>query len=361
MLLEFALSVTDFYWVGKLGPSAQDAITSSMVVIWSVFACLATISIGITALVSRYTGAENPVRAAHYIRQGIWLSLMLGITLLGLGYLLTPTLLDFMAASAATTANAAPYLRFFFVATPCFALIETLYAAYRASGDTRTPMRIGIIVVLINMVLDPVLIFGLGPFPEMGVPGAGLGTLISIVTGLTLAIIYTRQGRLGYHIGNFVHDRPQVASMLKITRIGLPIATQQFVFVAVYWLLIRIVHDFGDSAGAAMGIGNRMESFSYLVTYGISLAASTMVGQNLGAGKPDRAARCAFTSVGVGISITLVMSVFFLTMPGLIASVFTDDPGVRSMAVDYLVILGLSQFSMAIESKTRNQEDSVLH
>jgi len=109
------------------------------------------------------------------------------------------------------------------------------------------------------------------------------------------------------------------------------------------------VHAFGPTAGAAMGIGNRMESFSYLICSGFAVAASTMVGQNLGAGKPDRAARCAWGATGIAVAVTLAVAVVFVSLPRAIASVFTDDPEVLRMAADYLVILGLSQFTMAVE------------
>jgi putative MATE family efflux protein len=117
----------------------------------------------------------------------------------------------------------------------------------------------------------------------------------------------------------------------------------------VYWFLIKIVHEFGEAAGAAMGIGNRMESLSYLTCYGISVAASTMVGQNLGAAQPDRAARSAWSATGWAIAFTLLMSAAFIGFPRLIAGVFTDDPEVLQIAVDYLIILGLSQSAMAVE------------
>jgi len=349
MLMEFALSVTDFYWVGKLGPAAQDSITSSMVVVWTFFASTAIISIGMTALVSRYVGAGDYPQTVRVIRQGLSFSILLGLVIFVSGWLATPLLMRFMGTSEATFGNAVPYLRIFFIATPLFAVAETIYAIFRASGDTRTPTRVGVMVVVINMVLDPFLIFGIGPFPELGVKGASVASLVAIAIGLLLIVRELRRGKTGYEVPKAFGARPELKDFWRIARIGMPIATQQLIFVFVYWFLIRIVHQFGEDAGAAMGIGNRMESFSYLVCYGISLAASTMVGQNLGAGKPKRAARCAWTAAGAGVGVTLVMSVLFLSIPGLIASVFTADPEVHHIAVDYLIILGLSQFTMAIE------------
>jgi len=348
-MMEVLLAVTDFYWVGRLGPAAQDAITSSMIMIWTVFATASIISIGVTALVSRYVGAGDPEKAAHYARQGLWLVVVLGGLVSLLGFTFSPQLLSFMGAGQATRSHAVPYLRIFFTSALLLYLAEIMYAVFRASGDTRTPVKVGITVVCVNMVLDPLLIFGWGPFPELGVAGAALATAIAFMTGVTLITRFLLAGRVGYRIGNPLRESPRWVSMGKIAGIGLPISSQQLVFVMVYWFLIGFVHQFGESAGAAMGIGNRMESFSYLTCYGFSIAASTLVGQNLGAGKPDRAARCAWGAVASGVGLTLIFSALLVGMPGLITSVFTDDPQVRRVAIDYLIILGLSQSAMAVE------------
>ncbi len=349
MFLEFALSSTDYFWVGKLGATAQDAVTSSMVVIWTIFASMAIISVGVTALVSRYVGAKELDRVNFYIKQGLALALTLGLLLTITGYFATPWLQDFMDSSPKTQSHAIPYLRIFFISSTLFFWIETVYAVYRASGDTKTPMWVGIGIVLLNMVLDPLLIFGIGPFPDLGVSGASTATAISALVGAVVITINMHRGGLGYRVPRLFAIRPDIRSMLKIARIGLPIASEGWVFTMVYWFLIKIVHRFGETAGAAMGIGNRMESFSYLTCYGFSLAASTMVGQNLGAKQPERAARCAWGATGLAIGLTLIISVLFITFPRVIASIFTDDPQVLEIAVDYLIILGLSQSAMALE------------
>lgn len=349
MFMEFALSITDFYWVGRLGPTGQDAITSSMVIHWTVFGILALISIGITALVSRYVGAADLETARYYIRQALLMALIMGVGLSIAGWFLTPTFLGIMETSDSTLVHAVPYLRIFFLSVILFALIETVYAIFRASGDTRTPMQIAIITVLINMVLDPLLIHGYGPFPKLGVPGAAIATTIAVLYAATAVIYKMKKGTLGYEVPKAFSARPDWKAMAKIARIGLPISTQQVTFVVVYWFLIAIVHHYGPTAGAAMGIGNRMESFAYLTCYGFSLAAATMVGQNLGAQNASRAARCAWGAVGLSVGLTSIISVFFLLTPEAIAGVFTNNPVVMEIAVDYLMILGLSQVTMAVE------------
>lgn len=349
MLMEFALHATDFFWVGKLGSTAQDAVTSSMVVIWTVFAFISIICIGVTALVARNIGARKPDRAAHYARQALALAVGIGLTFSAAGLILTPAMLSFMDTSAATSLHAIPYLRFSFGFSILFFLLDTIYAIFRASGDTRTPTKVGAVTVILNMALDPLLIFGWGPIPAMGVPGAAVATGLSVLIGVIWIAAKMKRGGLGFEIGRVLRVRAHVGDMLKIIRIGLPVSSQQLVFVVVYWFLIKYVHEFGEVAAAAMGIGNRMESFSYLTCFGFSIAASTMVGQNLGAGKPDRAARCAWGATASAIGLTVVTSLAFILLPRQIASIFTSDPEVLPIAIDYLIILGLSQTAMAIE------------
>ena len=349
MFMEFALAITDYFWVGKLGATAQDAITSSMVVIWTIFASISLISVGVTALVARYVGAKELDKVVLYIRHGIAMAIGMGTVFSIAGYFLTPSMLKFMDTGDATMLHAVPYLRIFFLSSTAFFLTETTYATFRASGDTRTPTKVSVMVVLLNMALDPLLIFGWGPVPALGVAGASLASAIAMCVGSTTIIVRMLRGGLGYPVTGLVSQWPKLKRILNIARIGLPVSTQQFVFIFVYWFLIKIVHQFGETAGAAMGIGNRMESLSYLTCYGFSVAAATMVGQNLGAKQPDRAARCAWGATGAAVGITFIISLLFILLPKEISSIFSNDPVVLEIATDYLIILGISQTAMALE------------
>lgn len=292
MFMEFAMTTTDYYWVGKLGSVAQDAVTSSMVVIWTIFVLISVVSIGVTAYVSRFVGAKNYEKASYYAKQGLGFSLILSVTLAIIGYFITPSLLSFMGTGEQTALIAMKYLRITFIAGIFFFWNDTLYSTFRASGDTRTPTMVGITTVIINMILDPLFIFGIGPFPELGVAGASLATAIAVFIGMLIITTLYFKGKLGYKVDKPLAILPKIKEMLKIGKVGLPMSTHQLVFVMVYWFLIKYVHQFGETGAAAMGIGNRMESFSYLTCFGFSVAASTMVGQNLGAKKPDRAEKC---------------------------------------------------------------------
>jgi len=349
MSLEFALHITDYFWVGYLGTPEQDAITTSMIVTWTLFAISAIIVTGLTALVSRSIGADKPDQASFFARQGIVLAISIGITLSILGLWLTPKILTFMDAGPRVTQLGIPYLRIFFGGMILLFINEALSSCFRASGDTKSPMIAMSIGTVLNIFLDPALIFGWGPFPAMGVAGAALATIISVFISFLLFVFLILRKRLDFSLAGWYRTKPLPSTMLKIVKIGLPISTQNIVFVAVYWFIIQIVHQYGPAAGAAMGIGNRMESLAYLTTFGFSMAASTMVGQNLGAGQPGRAARAAWMTVGVVVIETFIISVLFLTIPQYIAGIFSSDPEAIKIAVDYLIILGLSQIFMGIE------------
>ncbi len=349
MLLEFALSITDYFWVGYLGTPEQDALTSAMVVTWTIFAVSGIIVTGLTALVSRMFGANDPEMASYYAKQGIFLALGLGVGLSVAGILFTPTILEFMEAAPNVVALGTIYLRTFFAGMIFFMINEAMASIFRATGDTRSPMIAFSSGVILNIILDPVLIFGWGPFPEMGVGGAAAATIISIAVTFLIFLFMVLRGSLDISLKKWYREKPNFSALGKIFNIGLPISTQDIVFIVVYWFLIQVVHHFGTEAGAAMGIGNRMESLSFLVSFGISTAAATVVGQNLGAKQPGRAERGAWATVGIVSIWTLFSTIFFVFIPGPIAKVFSSDPVVVEIAIDYLIILGLSQIFMGIE------------
>jgi len=349
MSLEFALSITDYFWVGYLGTLQQDAITTSMIVTWTLYALSAIIVTGLTAMVARSIGAGRVDRASFFSRQGLVMAVGIGIPFMVVGIIATPAILKFMKASPEVTEFGVPYLIIFFAGVVFLFVNDALGAIFRAAGDTKSPMIAFGTGTLANLILDPVFIFGWGPMPELGIAGAALATLISIVITLIVFVILVVVGRLDFSLAGWIRTKPDFPAIYKIFRIGVPISTQNIIFVMVYWFIIQIVHQFGEPAGAAMGIGNRMESLSYLITFAFSLAAATLVGQNLGANQPDRAAKCAWGTIGLVVAETFLVSVLFIALPRQICGIFSSDPVVIEIAVDYLIILGLSQIFMGIE------------
>ena len=348
MLLEFSLLITDFYWIGKLGSEQQDAMTSSMIIVWTVFAMISLVTIGLNAMVARNYGAGDFERAGYVATQGVKLAIVCGLIYGSFGAFFCDSFLRFMDAEPQVISYGVSYLRIFFIATPLLFVADSSAAVFRASGDTRTPLLVSIIGVGLNLILDPVLIFGWGFAPELGMAGAAWGTLISIAVAVILySMLYSR--RLTIPFENFWREKLEKVLSLSILKVGLPISTQQLVFILVYWGLMQVVHRFGYISGAAMGIGNRLESINYLATYALSLAASAIVGQCLGASKPERAEKSAWAANFLGMGFTAFVSFFFLLIPEQLAAQFSDDPQVISITRDYLIILGLSQIFMAVE------------
>lgn len=349
MFLEFAMSIINYFWVGFLGTPEQDAVTTSMIVTWTVFATISIIVIGITAMVSRSIGAGNRQQASFVARQGILMAIGAGVIFTTAGLWLAPSIMEFMKAGEEVAELGSTYLRVYFLGIGLFYINDALGAIFRATGDTKSPMIAFVSATLLNLVLDPFLIFGIGPFPKMGIAGAAAATVISFITGFLIFLWLIWKGRLDLALTGWHRQKPDLGTMYRMFKIGIPISLQNITFVFVYWFIIQIVHKFGDAAGAAMGIGNRLEALSYLIAFGFSVATSTMVGQNLGAGQPERAEKCAWGSIRLIVLETFIVSVFFITTPGKIAGLFTSDPTVQTIASDYLFILGLSQVFMGIE------------
>jgi len=232
---------------------------------------------------------------------------------------------------------------------PLIALAFMFNSIFAASGDTRTPFLIMLLSLLLNAVLDPLLIFGLAGFPELGIAGASWATIIA--RGLWILLAFRRLTSSRSHIRLRTHGRLglDVNDILTTVRIGAPKALTGSLFSGVYIALTRITSAFGTPNIAALRIGHIYEGMSFLSALGFSIAASTLVGQNLGAGQPRRAAKAAWTSAGIVASFTAAVGLVFYLFPDQLGSVFSRDGNVISAAALYLTILALSQPFMGVE------------
>ena len=194
MFLEFALSITDYFWVGYLGTPEQDAITTSAIVTWTLFAFSSIIVAGLTAMVSRAVGAGELEKASFVSRQGLLMAIGIGLTVASFGIWLTPTILVFMKAGPTVAGLGSSYLRIYFAGMTIMLVNAALASIFRASGDTRSPTIAFASATCINIVLDPMLIFGWGPFPKMGVAGAAAATVVAISVGFLLLIFLLWRG-----------------------------------------------------------------------------------------------------------------------------------------------------------------------
>ncbi|MDH4223067.1 MAG: MATE family efflux transporter [candidate division Zixibacteria bacterium] len=349
MFLETFFSIANAFWVGKLGASSLAAAISSTFIIWIIYSLAAIISIGVVALVSRSVGAKDLAQAGYLSSQAFHLAIISSSVLTVAGIILTPQVFNLMGTDKEVTLIGTQYLRIIFLGTPFFFLSDTLSGVFRASGDTKTPMKVLLFATGLNIVLDPFLIFGIGPFPKMGTIGASTATVICQFLGVILFILNINKGKLPFRLDMGLKLKIDLKTIYRIVKIGIPTSVSGIVFSVVYLFLNKITALFGTEAIAALGIGNRSESLSYLTCFGFSMAAAALVGQNLGAGKPERAERLAWRTILIVVSITAFISIMFLSFPRYISTFFISDQKVINVAINYLRILGLSQIFMGME------------
>ena len=349
MFLETFMLMADAFWVGKLGPSEMAAVTSSMFPMWAMFSVMSIISTGAVAIISRAVGADEPGEVSRIAGRSLQFALYVGFGFGLIGLAISPWLFDIMGTELNVTRMGTRYLRIFFIGLPLFFINNTISGVFRAIGDSKAAMFIYTAALSANILLDPILIFGWGPVPRLGTDGASIATGLAAACGLITALFLNYRGRFSYR-WDFKLFRLLTWSLIRtIVRIGFPPAVAGITFSVVYIFLNRVIAEFGTISIAALMVGNRMESISYMTCFGFYIAASTLVGQNLGAKKAGRAARSAWVALGITVSFTFVISIAFLVFPRQLSTLFTSDEQVIMIAIDYLKILALSQIFMAAE------------
>ena len=330
MILETAMeslfAVVDIFFVSKLGEDAMAtvALTESLVVL--VIAVALGLSFSTTAFVARRIGEKNPEEAARGAAQSVLIGLVCSVLIGLIGFAFAPQLLELMGATPGILRNVT-FARIVLGGCGTLMMLFLLNAIFRGAGDAVIAMKVLWLANIINIVLNPCLIFGLGPFPEMGIAGSAVGTVIGRGSGVLYQLWLLRSGAGRIHIRP--EDwRPNPELLRHILRPALNGMFQIFVATASWTALVRIAATFGPTILAGYTIGIRVIMFSIMPSWGLSNAAATLVGQNLGAGKPDRA-EAAVWRAGLFNAVFLgSLSVLFMLAPEWILRVFTDSPGV---------------------------------
>ncbi|HWN85826.1 MAG TPA: MATE family efflux transporter [Vicinamibacterales bacterium] len=340
MLMESVFAVVDIFFVGRLGASAVATVGLTESLMVTVYALAIGLSIGAAATVARRIGEKDPERAALTAVQAIILGIGMAAIIGAIGVLFGPQLLRLMGATDDVLSIGSTFPRVMVGGSGTVLLLFLINAVFRGAGDAAIAMRVLWFANIINMTLGPCLIFGLGPFPEMGVTGAALGTTVGRGCGVIYQLYYLTRpgGRLRVRRR---HLRLDPATMRSILHICGTATFQNFIATASWMGIVRIISGFGSAAVAGNTIGIRIILFALLPSFGVSNAAATLVGQNLGAGKPDRAEAAAWRA-GLYNTICLgAMSLVFLIFaPGLIG-IFTGDPEVAGYGVRALRIIAV--------------------
>ena len=345
-LLNLMVGIVDTFLVGHLGKQALAAVGLAnewVMVATTFFGAVAT---GTTALIARAVGGEDWHLAGRALRQSLILGTAIGLLTTILGLSLAGPVVALLGAQADTQPLAATYLRT--VAT--IFLLSTLMfvsnAAMRGAGDTRTPMIIMLIVNGLNAAVAWVLINGPFGLPKMGVEGSAIGAAVGRGVGGILAIALLLRGRGGLRL-TLSQLRPDLCLMGRILRIGLPSGLETILFRLAQMSFYRVVAGLGTAALAAQKVALDAASISFLPGFGFAVAATTLVGQGLGANDPKRAERSGYLSFLWGCGLMVGMGLIFLAVPATLVRFFTPDPQVIALGALPLRIIGLAQPGLA--------------
>jgi len=326
MVLESVFAVVDVFWVSRLGADAIATVglTESMLAL--IYSLAIGLSMGAAATVARRIGEKNPDAAARAAVQSIALGIAAAVPIGIVGAILAPRLLAAMGASPGVIANSG-FTRVMLGANVVILLLFLINAVFRGAGDPSIAMRTLWLANAFNLLFDPCFIFGLGPFPRLGVMGAAVATTCGRGIGVLFQLWTLRRGR-GRIVIRREHisiDPPAMLRLLKISGNGI---FQAMIGMASWIGIVRILSAFGSAVVAGYTIGIRIIVFAILPSWGLSNAAATMVGQNLGARKPDRAERSVYIAALYNMIFLGAVGVVFVLLAGPLIRLFSTDPAV---------------------------------
>jgi len=344
MACHFSFNLIDSIWVGRLiGAAALAAVSTAGFYVWVLLSLGEMVEVGLIAVAARRHGEGRPDAAARAAGAAVLYALAAGTVVSVLGLALTDDLFRLMAVPPQVARLGHAYLHTWLLGGPLVFGFFAVEATFRASGDTRTPFRILTASVLLSIGLDPLLIAGWGPFPQLGVEGAATASVMVRGGGFLIgAVIALRRGliRLG---------APDWRAVPTIFRVGAPLSLAGVLLSLIYMWLTRFTSQFGTPALAALGVGHKVEGIGFMAISGFALSASALVGQNLGARQEERARQAMRMTVGYCLLVTTATAVAFLTIPRVLVGLFTPDPAVITDGGLYLRVIALAQVGQTFE------------
>lgn len=341
MAMESVFAVVDIFFVAGLGTAAVATVGLTEAMITLLYAVAIGLSMGTTALIARRIGEKDPAAASLAAGQAIWIGVFVSVLVGLIGIFFARNILMLMGADDAVLETGESYTRIMFGSCFTIVFLFLINAIFRGAGDASLAMRALTLANCINIVLDPCLIYGYGPFPEFGLEGAAIATNIGRGVGVAYGLYYLcgGGGRIRLHLANMHLQLGVITSLVRVSIGGV----SQFLVATASWVfLMQIVSGFGSAAVAGYTIAVRIVMFSILPAWGLGNAAATLVGQNLGAGLPDRAEQSVwhivkYNSLYMGFASVLML---LFTIP--IVSFFTDEPEVVDYAVQCLTIFAFA-------------------
>mgnify|MGYP002761370027 FL=1 len=323
-LFQTAYNLADTFWLGQYSTDALAAISFAFPMVFLLISLGLGISVAGSVLVAQHTGADDETAAEYAASQTVTFAVMASVVLGGLGYFVVTDFLAFMGASESVLPLATSYMEVISLGLVFMFGFFVFIALMRGYGDTVTPMLVMFGSVVLNIVLDPFVIFGWGPFPELGIEGAALATVFSRGLALTVGLAIMFRGTRGVQI-NIRDMVPDPSYLPRLVRIGVPASVEGTGRALSMNLLLFIVAMFPDPVVAAYGIGTRLFSVVFLPAIAVARGVETMTGQNIGANEPDRAARAAGLAAKVLFGVLSVVGIVVFVFPDPIVSIFVGE------------------------------------
>jgi len=344
MCMESLFGVVDVFWVSRLGADAVATVGLTETALTLVFVIALGLSMGATALVARRIGEKDERAAGSVAVQAIIIGLVVSGTTAIFGYFFAPNLLHIMGGSDSVVKLGSGYTRMILSGSVTIFLLFLINAVFRGAGDAAIAMRVLWIANIVNICLNPCLIFGLGPFPRLGVTGSAVGTTIGRGVGvlLQLYVLTSGRGRLAVHASQLKVD---LLIMWRLIRLSLNAMFQYLVQMASWIGMVRIIASFGSDATAAYTVAFKVIIFAILPSWGMSNAAATLVGQNLGAGKSSRAETSVWRTGLYNMLFLGAIGLVFIVFAPQIIAIFTTDPAVSPLAVNALRLFSYGNIS----------------
>ncbi len=349
-LIQMAYNMTDMIWIGRVSSGAVAAVGAAGMYLWLANGLAAIPRMGGQVKAAHALGADDRGSAADFTAAALQMTLGLTVLCTALYLVFNKPLIGFFRLNQAqVVADARAYLLIVAAGLVFSFLNQTFTGIFTAMGNSVVTFRATAVGLAVNIVLDPLFIFGLGPIPALGVAGAALATVLAQAIVSALFLWAARQEQVLFPRVK-LWRRTQRASWEGILRIGLPVALQNIFFSSLSMIIARLIAGWGDDAVAVQKVGSQIESISWMTADGFATAVNAFVAQNFGAGKRERIRRGVWSAFGLmslwGVGTSLVLILF----PQTLFRIFIPDPAVLPMGVDYLRILGLSQLFMCMES-----------
>lgn len=350
--IHMAYNLTDMLWIGRVGTNAAAAVGAAGFFLWLANSVVYTTKVGAEVTIAQSLGAKEHNNALRYARHALFLAIIMGIIYGVLLFVFSKDLVGFFnLESSEVNENMQSYLRIVAIGM-IFTFINPTYSGmYIGNGLSKTPFYANAIGLILNIILDPLLIYGIGPFPRLEVQGAAYATVISQALVSIIFNIYTQSPKSPFQ-NIFKGFKPDFRFMKRIFRIGFPVSAQSGIFAVFGMVLARIAAGWGPIGVAVQSVGSQIEAVTWMTASGLSTALASFVGQNYGAKNYSRIRLGYYRTLSLGLPIGLAASVAFILFGQEIFSWFIPEPETMIEGGNYLRILGYSQLFMMLEITT---------